>query len=73
MKESQLFPPLKRYLEAQGYTVHGEVKNCDIVARRGEELLVVELKSAISLNLLIQAGERKELSDSVYIAVPVPS
>ncbi|HKK64589.1 MAG TPA: DUF2161 family putative PD-(D/E)XK-type phosphodiesterase [Clostridia bacterium] len=72
IKESDLFHPLKRYLEGQGYSVHAEVRNCDIVARKGDELIIVELKSSINLNLLIQAAERKEISDSVYIAVPVP-
>ncbi|MDZ7794620.1 MAG: hypothetical protein U5P10_13290 [Spirochaetia bacterium] len=72
IKESDLFQPLKAYLEGQGYSVHAEVRNCDIVAQKGDELILVELKSSISLNLLIQAAERKEISDSVYIAVPVP-
>ncbi|MFO7729284.1 MAG: DUF2161 family putative PD-(D/E)XK-type phosphodiesterase [Spirochaetia bacterium] len=71
-KESDLFQPVKAYLQGQGYSVHAEVRNCDIVARKGDELILVELKSSISLNLLIQAAERKEISDSVYIAVPVP-
>ncbi|HKK65248.1 MAG TPA: DUF2161 family putative PD-(D/E)XK-type phosphodiesterase [Clostridia bacterium] len=72
IKETDLFQPLKVYLEGQGYSVHSEVRNCDIVARKGNELILVELKSSITLNLLIQAAQRKEISDSVYIAVPVP-
>ncbi len=73
MKETDLYPPVRRYLEAQGYSVHSEVAGCDIVARRGDEILVVELKRQISLALLAQAAERKEISYSVYIAVPVPA
>lgn len=72
MKESDIYYPIKQYLEGQGYSVHGEVKNCDIVARKEDELIVVELKHTISLTLLAQAAERKELTDSVYIGVPVP-
>ncbi len=72
MKESELFDPIKRYLQGQGYSVHAEVKHCDIVARKHDELVLIELKNSINLNLLVQAAERKELSDSVYIAVPVP-
>jgi hypothetical protein len=72
MRESDLYPPLKTYLEAQGYRVHSEVRGCDLVARREDELIVVELKSSFSLALLAQAVERKELTDSVYVAVPVP-
>ena len=72
MKESELFEPIKTYLQGQGYSVHAEVNNCDIVARKNEELVIVELKNSISMNLVAQAVERKEISDSVYIAVPVP-
>ncbi len=72
IKETELYTPIKRYLEGQGYTVYGEVRNCDMVAKKKEELIIIELKSSISLSLLIQAAERKEISDSVYIAVPVP-
>ena len=45
IRESDLYPPLKRFLEAQGYAVKGEVNDCDAVAvRGGEEPVVVELK-----------------------------
>jgi len=71
MNESDLFPPLKEYLEHQGYSVHSEVKNCDIVARKGEELTILELKKIISLKLVVQAVKRKEITESVYIAVPL--
>ncbi len=32
MKESDLYLPLKKFLEKQNYTVKAEVKNCDVVA-----------------------------------------
>ena len=42
MKETDLYPPVKRYLEGQGYTVKGEIDGCDVVAvRRGDEPVVV--------------------------------
>ena len=34
MQETDLFPPVKKYLEANGYTVRAEVKNCDITATK---------------------------------------
>jgi hypothetical protein len=71
-RESDLHNPLVTYLRGQGYTVHAEVGHCDLVARRGEELVVVELKQRITVALLVQAAARKEITDSVYIAVPVP-
>jgi hypothetical protein len=72
MKESELYGPLKAYLEGQGYEIHPEVRHCDIVARKGEELLAVEMKTAFSLQLVYQGVARQEVYDSVYLAVPCP-
>jgi len=72
IRETDLFSPLRDYLTGQNYRVHSEVKGCDLVARKGEELIIVEMKTKISINLLAQALQRKEMSESVYIAVPVP-
>lgn len=73
MKESDLFNPLQKYLSGQGYEVYSEVKNCDLVATRGEEMLIVEIKMRMSLQLILQAVSRQELNDSVYVAVPLTS
>ena len=71
MREQTLYPPVKAFLEAQGYVVKGEVNTCDLVAIRGEEPpVVVELKTSFSLRLVFQGIERQGLSDSVYFAVP---
>lgn len=69
--ESDLYPPIKAFLEGQGYEVKGEVGAADVVAVRGvEPLVIVELKTGFSLTLLHQAVERQAITDSVYIAVP---
>ena len=69
-RETDLYPPIKAYLEGQGYVVKGEIQGCDVVARRGkEEPVVVELKQRFSLDLVLQAVERQKLSDKVYVAV----
>jgi hypothetical protein len=47
------------------------VKNCDITAVKDDKLIIIELKTKFSLSLLIQAVNRKEITDSVYVAVPV--
>ena len=72
MKETELGKPIEKWLEKQGYSVSCEVRNCDIVARKGDELLIIELKTRFSLDLVYQAVNRKNLTDSVYVAVPVP-
>ena len=74
MRETDLYSPIKRFLEKQGYTVKAEVNNCDVVAVRGEELpVVVELKTTLSLPLLLQGIDRQTMTDAVYIALPLPS
>ncbi len=72
MKETDLYPPVKEYLESHGYEVRAEVKNCDLVATREDELVVVELKTSANIQLLIQATDRQRISDSVYVAIPAP-
>ncbi|MEO1610900.1 MAG: DUF2161 family putative PD-(D/E)XK-type phosphodiesterase [Pseudomonadota bacterium] len=72
MKETDLYPPVKAYLEAQGYEVKAEIGDCDIIARRGEEEpLVVELKLTFSLALVMQGVARQTMFEQVYLAVPV--
>ncbi len=72
MRESDLYPPVKAYLEAQGYEVKSEIGHLDVLARRGDEPpVVVELKTTFSLALVMQGAERQTLFDHVYLAVPV--
>ena len=70
LKETDLYAPLKAWLEAQGYTVRGEVGRCDIAAEKDGELIAVEIKLRPSLVLLSQAAERQEYADAVYVALP---
>ena len=71
IKETDLYLPIKSFLEAQGYEVKAEIGAADIVAVRGEEPpVIVELKTQFSLALFHQAVDRLALSDTVYIAVP---
>ena len=68
--ETELYGPVKAFLEGQGYVVKGEVRNCDLVAvRRAEPPVVVELKRAFGLGLVLQGIDRLGLTDSVYLAV----
>ena len=73
MRETDLYPPVKAYLEGQGYEVKGEVGAADVVARRGDDpLVIVELKLGFSLALFHQAVARLAVTDAVYVAVPKP-
>lgn len=71
MRETELYPPIKSYLEGQGYEVKAEITDCDLVAIRGEEPpIIVELKLNLSLTLLLQGIDRQAITDAVYLAVP---
>jgi hypothetical protein len=72
MRESDLYPAVKRFLEAQGYVVKSEIGACDVMAVRGSEPpVVVELKLTFSLALIMQGVARQTLCDAVYLAIPV--
>ena len=70
-REQDLYPPVKEYLEGQGYAVKGEIGACDIMAVRADEPpLVVELKLRFNLDVILQAVDRLTITENVYIAVP---
>jgi hypothetical protein len=72
LRETDLYPPVKDFLERQGYDVKSEVSNCDVVAVRGEEEpVVVELKTAFTLPLVFQALKRQSMTDLVYVAFAI--
>jgi hypothetical protein len=71
MRETELYAPIKAFLEGQGYEVKAEVAAADVVAcRKGEDPLIVELKTSFSLALIHQGIERQKITDAVYVAVP---
>jgi hypothetical protein len=73
MRETDLYLPVKRFLEAQGYGVKGEIRECDVVGVRGDEPpVIVELKTSFSLQLVLQGIDRQGITDTVYLAFPPP-
>ena len=73
MLETELYLPVKRFLEAQGYDVKAEIGDCDVLAVRGEEPpVIVELKTGFNLQLLLQGIDRQAVTDTVYLAIPEP-
>ncbi len=71
MRETDLYGPIKRFLEQQGYEVKAEIGAADVVAVRGDgPPVIVETKTGFSLSLFHQGTERQTITDLVYIAVP---
>lgn len=72
MSEAALYAPVKRFLQARGYEVKGEIAGCDVVAVRDGEpefLAVVELKLGLSFDLVLQGVDRMRCADEVWLAV----
>lgn len=68
-READLYPPVKAFLEGQGYEVKAEIGACDLMAcRAGDPPVVVELKTGFSLTLVLQGVARQALFDTVYLA-----
>lgn len=71
IRETDLYAPVKAFLERQGYEVKAEIREADIVASNGvDEPIIVELKTGFSLSLFHQAIARQSITDAVYIAIP---
>ena len=71
MKEVDMYKPLKKFLKAKGYTVHSEVESVDVMAQKGDEVLIVEMKTSFNLQLIYQLIERLKITDEVYAYVPL--
>ncbi len=75
MRESELYPALKRHFEGLGYRVYAEVPAphggyVDLLAVRDPVTVAVELKSRFSREAVRQAGRNKRFVWESYVAVP---
>lgn len=68
--ETELYLPVKRFLEELGFAAKGEIGGCDLVAIKGEDplIVVVELKLAFNLELVLQAVDRASGCDEIWLA-----
>ena len=71
-KETDLYEPIRAFLEEEGYQVQAEVKNCDIAAMKDGQMVIVELKKSFNLKLVYQGLERQSLTEQVVVAIPRP-
>jgi hypothetical protein len=71
MAETDLYLPLKAFMEGAGYAVKGEVNGCDLVGVRDGDppvLVVCEMKLSFNLELVMQGVNRATVSDEVWLA-----
>lgn len=71
-KETDLFLPIKNFFEKNNYKVQGEIKNCDIICIKNDDIIAIEIKKSFNLKVLYQAMDRKVFSNYVYIAISRP-
>jgi len=76
LREVALYPAIKRFLSARGFTAKGEVAGCDVVGlREGEPpglvpiIVIVEMKLGFTLDLVLQGVDRLSAADEVWLAV----
>lgn len=73
MRETELVPPVRAYLDGLGYRVYVNPDGADffdIVVRRGTEVGLVELKVADWRKVIHQALRRRGWGDWVAVVVP---
>lgn len=72
MRETELYGPVKAFLESQGYEVKAEVEGADAVGVRPDDPdpVIVELKLSFNLTLVQQGITRQSLTPWVYLAIP---
>ncbi|MDB5622703.1 MAG: hypothetical protein JWR39_1266, partial [Devosia sp.] len=71
MAESDLYLPIKAFMENLGFAVKGEINNCDLVGlKQGEPpvLIVCEMKLSFNLELVLQGVDRAAACDEVWLA-----
>lgn len=74
LKESDMFLPIKKFFEDEGYTIYAEVpfygRTADIVAIKNGIITVVETKTSMNIKLLEQVFYWRYKAHYVYTAVP---
>jgi hypothetical protein len=75
MKESDLFHPVKKWMEDAGWEVFAEVEawggRADIVGKSHPAYCVVELKTSLTMDLMEQAIRWKRFAHYIYIGIPM--
>ena len=69
MKESDLYQPVRAWLERQGWVIHVEMFDHDIVASRDGRWIVVELKKCMTWKLTQQCDRAARWADEVWCAI----
>lgn len=75
MKESSLYEPVKEWLKNKGYDCYSEVpfptsySFIDIVGKKEQELICIELKTSLNKKVIYQAHYSQMITQKVYVGV----
>lgn len=75
MTEARMFLPVKRWLRRQGFQVFGEIelplfyRSIDVVARRDQDLVCIELKLNLTKKVIHQAAPCQLVTERAYVGV----
>lgn len=68
--EAELAAEAKRHFEAQGFECWAEIEHIDIVARRGAEVIGIEVKKQFDTKLVEQALHAMNYCGAAYMVTP---
>jgi len=69
MKESDLYGPVRDWLTSQGYQIHVEIFDADVIGVKDGRIVVVELKACLSYGVFLQCHKRASWADEVWAAI----
>lgn len=70
--ETELYLPVQKYFVDLGFKVDAEVRDCDVVATKGDITVICELKRGFTIELIYQLVQRKKMTPYVYAVIPRP-
>lgn len=73
MKETHLFLPVKILFESMGFEVEAEIEHIDMVAKKENRYIAIELKKELNVQVIAQVLKRQTLTDEAYIATFKPT
>lgn len=73
IREEQIYPTVKVYLESLGFVVKAEIGNVDVMAIKDDLVIAVEMKTSFTTRLIYQGLKRMHTFDYVYLAIPKPT
>jgi hypothetical protein len=69
-RETELFNAVYHFFNDNGYDVRAEVNKCDVVAIKDDQIVIIELKLKLNMELILQLADRLRFTKDVYACIP---